>query len=109
MIVAHKGLAEFFTFQTKMDALPWQPEPEVPLESILRITHKLELTDFRRNLAPDSLIHVKKVGVQYYAITESLYQQFVYFANFNKDTLALNLIYSNDNPYRVRPKFVKRN
>lgn len=108
LLVMHKGIAEYFTYSTKIDALPWQPEPEVPMDSILRITHKLEWIDFRRNLPTDSLTLIKKVGVQYYILPERLYQQFVYNANFNKDTLALDLIYSNDNPYRLRPKFVKR-
>ena len=108
LVIAHKALAEYFTFTTGKDALPWQADPEIPMDSIVRISADIERWEFKTYLDTGEFKQVVPLGLNYSLLPESLWQTFIRKVPPD-DTCLMQRVRSWQNPWRVRPAFIQRN
>ncbi len=107
IVVAHKGLAEYFTFTSGIDALPWQPESKYPIDKTWRISSGISLSGFRYYFKEDVTDSINKIGIDYFLLPESLWQRFIRQVKLKDDLNLMQIVYSDKNPYRVRPDYLK--
>lgn len=108
IIVAHKGLAEYFTFTTGIDALPWQPESKYTIDKTWRITSGISLNDFKYYFKEDLNDSIKKIGIDYFLVSEIWWQKFINKVKKSDDLDLLKTIYSDKNPYKIRPDYLMK-
>jgi len=108
IIIAHKGLAEYFTFTTGIDALPWQPESKYLIEKTWRISSGISINEFNYYLTTEVTDSIKKVGIDYFLLTESLWQRFIILIKQRDDFNLMKTVYSDRNPYKVRPAYLMK-
>jgi len=101
LIICHNALAEFYTFSTGADALPWQPEYPVDSTRLWRLAAGISPQLLKYYVANEQPVVV--VGPQYSLLPESLWQRAIRRATAIQDTAFLNIARSWYNPYRVRP------
>jgi len=106
IIVAHKGLAEYFTFITGIDALPWQPESKYTIEKTWRISSGISFSDFRYYLKEEETDSIKKVGIDYFLLHETLWQRFIAKIKQNDEMNLMKTVCSDQNPYKLRPAYL---
>jgi hypothetical protein len=101
LLICHNALAEFYTFTTGADALPWQPEYEIKPGQLWRLS---------ANVLPQTLryytgnaLEIKVINQQYSLLPESLWQQVLQKAAIEQDTILLNNAHSWYNPHKIRP------
>jgi len=108
IIIAHKGLAEFFTYSTGMDALAWQPESRFSLEKTWRISSGISMSDYKFYLNQELTDSIKKVGIDYFLLPETIWQEFVNYVEENDALQLTNIVRSEKNPYKIRPAYLKK-
>ncbi len=109
LLILHKSFAEYFTFKTKIDALPWLPEQrlkeEILEENLYRLATHIRKEEFEYYLKNKNKI--KRLGLNYFLLKENDYQKMLLFAQNEKDTLLIKRMTNhNYNPSRVRPLFL---
>lgn len=107
LVIAHKGLAEFFTYTQQIDAMPWQPEPGMDTGTMMRISSKVEYPQFAMHLDSSAMDSIHPLGVSYFLLPERIWQTFRSRID-PKDSLLMQAVYSWQNPYRVRPDYITR-
>jgi len=104
LIIAHKSLAEFFTYSTGIDAMPWIPDYIIDDAKLWRIAvlPYPQLFTYYIKSVPTHLIS------NYYYISESQWQLFIkqLKQNENADLVKAHLTWHN--PNEVRPDFLKK-
>lgn len=113
LLILHKSFAEYFTFRTEIDALPWLPEPalkeEISDENLYRLATHIRKEEFEYYLK-DTLRNenkVKRLGLNYFLLKETDYQKMLKKAEQENDTLLIERMTNhNYNPSRVRPLFL---
>ncbi len=108
IVVAHKGLAEYFTFKTGIDVLPWQPENKYAIEKTWRITYGISLNDFKFYFNENLNDSIKKLGIDYFILPETKWQKFKNLVKENDELDLLKTIYSDKNPYKIRPAYLMK-
>lgn len=111
LLILHKSFAEYFTFRTKIDALPWLPESalkmEISEENIYRLATHIRKEEFEYYLEKQTYKKTKRLGLNYFLLKESDYQKMLKKVQYQNDTLLLQrMINHNYNPSRVRPLFL---
>ncbi len=106
LIIAHNALAEYYTFTTGQDAMPWRPEYEIAPDRLWRIVADVRRSEMTRYLHPDD--ELIQLGVRYFLVQESAWQQLIARATAEQDDYLLERIYSWRNPHRLRPAFLLR-
>ena len=74
LLIAHKSLAEYFTFTTGKDALPWIPEYPIDEKKLWRVAADLNPNVYRYYLPDASL---SALSSNYYLVREDEWQQFL--------------------------------
>ncbi len=108
LVIAHNALAEYFTFTTGVDALPWQPEYEIEDEKLWRIVADVRLPLFRSYLNEKDFKSIQRIGVQYFLMKESVWQEFKNKLLENKESEILEQINTWRNPHKIRPSYLTR-
>mgnify|MGYP003691815505 CR=1 FL=1 len=110
LLIAHKGLAEYLTFETGFDILPWQAEYSVDTTRFYRITSGIFPMEFRYYLNNQDESFVQELSLQYHLVREDVWQKFAKAVKAeNEDQELLGRIYSWENPYQQRPQYLQRN
>lgn len=108
LVIAHKALAEFFTFNTGIDALPWKAEAEVDKSKIRRLAYGVTEKDLKFYLkGVDSLFY--KISSEYIFVDETIWQKFVEEVEASDDEYLKSIVKSWENPYKQRPQYLLRN
>lgn len=108
LVIAHKSLAEYFTFTTSIDALPWIPEYDIRKDQLWRIAADLPPYARRQLGEYAEEAEIQLVGPGYVLLLEKSWQQF-YAATKENDPVLWNEINSWHNPARVRPSYLLKN
>lgn len=108
LLIAHKGLAEFVTWQTRMDVLPWLPEYAVPEADLWRIAWGISPMEYRYYLDPAAYKQIREIGLDYALLPESAWQLFVKKASADGDAELLARVNSWENPSEIRPTYLLR-
>jgi hypothetical protein len=104
LIIAHKSLAEFFTYSTGIDAMPWLPDYRIEESKLWRIAF----------LPYDQLyVHYTKstptpLGGKYYYVSESQWQSYLAQLRKNESADLVDAHLTWQNPNEVRPEFLRK-
>jgi hypothetical protein len=107
LLIAHKALAEYLTYSTGKDVLPWVPEYEVENEKLFRI-----VTDFG---SKEYDYYARKIGISkslkltpnYFLVKESDWQQVYNEIEANEPDL-FEYLNTWKNPHLIRPAFLRK-
>lgn len=103
LVIAHNALAEYFTFTTGTDAMPWAPEYEVDSSRLLRITAGIKLQTLRYYAGSEKEALVQSLGYVYCILPEYVWQAILQQAKIANDELLLSKAENWRNPSQVRP------
>jgi hypothetical protein len=105
LVIAHKALAEYFTFSEGLDAMPWNPDEGSLNDTIARISCGIEKWEFASYLDSSQLESIREIGLQYSVLPESVWEEF-----FKKvpvsDSSLYGKLHSWENPWQCRPSFI---
>ena len=106
LLIAHKSLAEYFTFYSRIDVLPWLPEYPIEKEKLWRIATVLNANEFQY-LVPTAQCH--RLSSNYYLIREDQWQLFLSRLEEASGKEALTPFLTWKNPHQVRPFYLLKN
>jgi hypothetical protein len=102
LVIAHNALAEFFTFTSGIDAMPWLPEYPLDSSQLWRIATGTRLQTLRYHAGAEASA-VEALGYQYFLLPEYVWQAAIKRAKAEGDELFLAEIADWRNPSRIRP------
>lgn len=108
LVIAHNAMAEFFTFTTGIDAMPWLPEYAVDSSRQWRLATGMRLQTLKYYAGPGNDTRVMAVGFQYYLLPEYVWQVALQRAKFEKDEVFLAETADWRNPSQLRPGWLLR-
>lgn len=108
LVIAHKALAEFFTFQTGIDAMPWLPEYSVDTMRLWRIAAGIHPPTLRYYARADEKTPLVPLGGGYLWLPESCWQRALAAAAREGDQDFLRNAHSWLNPDQQRPAWLLR-
>lgn len=108
LVIMHKGLAEYFTFTTGLDAMPWQTDEDIDSARVMRVSCNIENMEFKRLLEPSEMQQVLRMGLQYYLMPEKVWRAFTAKAIIENEGDLISRIRSVENPWQLRPGFITR-
>lgn len=105
LIIAHKSLAEFITFDSGIDAMPWIPEYEIPVDKLYRVAYLPfpKLFSFYVQVSPDNL------GGNYYYVKNSDWDLFMERLEEKESEDLYNRYIDWKNPNSIRPDYLLKN
>ena len=106
LIIAHNALAEYFTFHTRIDAMPWLPEYQMNEDKLWRIATGLRYSQLRHYLTDQELEESHRLTVRYYLIKEKYWQKMLKRIHEENDQDLLEKLNTWQNPSRIRPAFL---
>lgn len=106
LVIAHNALAEYFTFTTEIDALPWNPEYEILPTKLWRIATDIRQSEMGYYLSENELQQVHKIGIRYFLLPDYLWQKILQKATTAGDDFLLKKLNTWRNPHRIRPAFL---
>ncbi|MGB0522303.1 MAG: hypothetical protein ACPGJS_05055 [Flammeovirgaceae bacterium] len=106
LVIAHKSLAELFTFSSGIDALPWIPEYQIEKERLWRIATDLNRNQFEFYLPESQLF---PLSANYYLVREDQWQKFLQALQADGETETLTHLNSWKNPHQIRPYYLLKN
>lgn len=106
LFIAHNALAEYFTFTTGVDAMPWLPEYAVDSNKLWRIAAGVHGQTLRYFSGTENGQKIKNLGGGYFLLPEYVWQNALLKAKLEKDEYFLKTAESWLNPYRMRPAFL---
>ena len=106
LFIAHNALAEYFTFTTGIDAMPWQPEYAVDSSRLWRIAVGVQGQNLRYFVGAENVLKIKNLGGGYFLLPEYVWQSALKNARAEQDDYFLKTAESWLNPYRIRPAFL---
>ncbi len=109
LVIAHNGLAEFFTFTTGVDAMPWLPEYTIDSVRLWRIADGMHLPTVRYFAGADRAARVQALSSNYCLLPESVWQHALVQARIEGDSVYMTAATSWVNPHRQRPEWLLRN
>lgn len=107
LIIVHKGFAEYLTFYTGIDALPWQVEYKVNSEKLWRIVHKIDYQYFVYHLKDSP--NYQRLSFDYTLIREDFWQELVKKMENENDKMYLEHTKKWYNPHVIRPQYLLKN
>lgn len=99
LIVTHRGLAEFITFNIDKDAMPWRADYFIPDSNYLRLAY---IPKSKMVSLPDAV--VQEISLNYYLLPESSWQATLKGLSINDQAYLTTW----KNPQEVRPSFFKK-
>jgi hypothetical protein len=102
LVIAHNALAEFFTFTSGIDAMPWLPEYPVDSSRLWRIATGTRLQTLRYYAGTEASA-IETPGYQYFLLPEYVWQHAIKRAKDENDELFLAETADWRNPSRPRP------
>ncbi len=106
LVISHNALAEYFTFTTGIDAMPWNPEYEIETTKLWRIATDIRASEMQYYLNEDDMESVHKIGIRYFLMPEYLWQKILSEATKKGDDFLLEKLNTWRNPHRIRPGFL---
>lgn len=106
LFICHSPLAEVITFHQGIDALPWLPEYAVPDSALWRIAADIDTEEVRYYLGNEAEWY--PLSDYYLLLKESDWEIIRQKSEDANDEYLLNRIYSDQNPYKIRPDFLLR-
>lgn len=106
LFIAHNALAEYFTFSTGTDAMPWLPEYQVDSNRLWRIAAGVHGQTLRYFAGTENALKIKDLGGRYFLLPEYVWQSALKNARKEDDTYFLQTAESWLNPHRIRPAFL---
>lgn len=103
LIIAQNGLAEFFTFTTGTDAMPWLPEYAIDSSRLWRIAAEISPQTVRYYAGTAYENEIKPIGYRYVLLPEYVWQVALNRARQEKDEGFLADAGNWRNPSRIRP------
>ena len=108
LVIAHNALAEYFTFSTGTDAMPWLPEYAIDSSWLWRIAAGVRLPTLQYFSGEENAGKIKNLGGNYYLMPEYVWQQAVVKARTEQDADFLEVVESWRNPWKMRPGWLLR-
>ncbi|MBX2889337.1 MAG: hypothetical protein KF734_00260 [Saprospiraceae bacterium] len=105
LVIAHNALAEFFTYTTGADAMPWLPEYEADSLRLWRIATGASLQMLRYYAGANSGT-IKPLGYGYFMLPEYVWQVARRRAEEEQDEYFLTETADWRNPSRIRPSWL---
>ncbi len=106
LFIAHNALAEYFTFTTGTDAMPWLPEYTVDSSKLWRIAAGVQGQTLRYFAGSENAVKIKNLGGGYFLLPEFVWQSALKNARAEGDEYFLETAESWLNPHRIRPAFL---
>jgi hypothetical protein len=106
LLICHKSLAEYFTFTTGIDALPWLPEYEIQAEKLWRVATDIPNRKIQQYLTQSNQQKTKKLSIGYYLIREDSWQAFLNKLQKNRELETLHQLETWRNPNKMRPSYL---
>ncbi len=103
LIIAHNALAEFYTFTTGTDAMPWLPEYDVDSSRLWRIAADVPLQTVRYYAGAGYEPAIRPLGYRYILLPEYVWKAALDRAKQENDTAFLADAHSWRNPSHIRP------
>jgi hypothetical protein len=103
LVIAHNALAEYFTFTTGIDAMPWLPEYAIDSSKLWRLAAGVRLETLRYYAADTLQQTVLPVAPGYFLLREQHWQQALSAARQAEDSLFLRQAMDWKNPHTQRP------
>lgn len=105
LVIAHNALAEYITFATPIEAMPWLPEYAISEPKLWRIAQGISDREARYVLG-NSDADVVAVGPGYILLLESNWQKILQTARNAGDEALLSKIDHWRNPSKIRPQYL---
>jgi len=106
LFIAHNALAEYFTFTTGTDAMPWLPEYTIDSTKLWRIAAGVHGQTLRYFAGAEGALKIKDLGGRYFLLPEYVWQSALKNARKEGDAYFLQTAESWLNPHRFRPAFL---
>ena len=107
LLIAHNALAEYFTYTTKIDAMPWLPEYELDSTALWRIAADVRAPLINHYLSEAEKTNTFRLALRYYLIREDTWQKML--ATIKEEDLAsYQELFTWRNPHRLRPNYLLR-
>ncbi len=103
LVIAHNALAEYFTFTTDVDAMPWLPEYAIDSARLWRMAGGMHLPTVRYFAGAGQAARVQPLSTGYCLLPEWVWQRSLAQARIEGDSVYLALATSWLNPGRERP------
>ena len=108
LVIAHNALAEFFTFTTNIDAMPWLPEYALDSSRLWRIATGIQLQSLKYYAGKDYATTIEPLGFRYYLLPEYAWQAALRQAKSENDDVFLADTGDWRNPSKQRPVWLLR-
>jgi hypothetical protein len=109
LIIAHKCLAEYISYSTGIDAIPWVPEYEIKKNRLWRIVHGLKAKTARYYSGDENSIYVEELTPNYILIRDDVWKNCLLKMKVDDLDLYEEIIADWMNPQKVRPAFLIKN
>ncbi|MFN6946278.1 MAG: hypothetical protein ACK4ND_15115 [Cytophagaceae bacterium] len=106
LLIGHKALAEYVTFRTGIDVLPWIPEYEIEVDALWRIATGLRKKTVEFYLGKDTDIY--ELSPSYILLREDKWQELLRYIEEDDPELYEDLC-TWKNPYEIRPAYLLKN
>jgi hypothetical protein len=106
LLICHKSLAEYFTFTTGIDALPWLPEYKIEKQKLWRVASDIPNHKIQQYLTQSNQQKTKKLSTGYHLVREDIWQLFLVELQKNNETELLYQLETWKNPNRIRPSYL---
>lgn len=108
LVVAHKGLAEFYAFTTGVDAMSWLPEPNFDKTRVWRIAADVEPFEIVAVLGDSASPAPEQLNLSYVLVREDVWQALMQRVSEGEDEELKGRVFSWQNPSAMRPNFLMR-
>jgi hypothetical protein len=109
LIIGHKSLAEFITYKTEIDVIPWIPEYKIEPEKLWRIATDIRYQEIKYYLDKDDLIFVDRLDMNYILIREDIWQKFLQnIVKKDNDVELIEHLQTWKNPFKIRPEYLSK-
>ena len=108
LVIAHNALAEYYTFTTGFDAMPWIPEYTIDSTRLWRIATGVRLETLQYYVGEKHRGMVFPLDGGYVLLRESDWQTAIIRAQKEDDQVFINAANSWRNPHKMRPGWLLR-
>ena len=108
LVIAHNALAEYFTYSTGTDAMPWLPEYAIDSTRLWRIAAGIHEPTLQYFSGKENVGRIKNLGGNYYLLPEYVWQQVLHRARAEQDLDFILVAESWRNPWNMRPGWLLR-
>ena len=109
LVIAHNALAEYFTFTSGFDAMPWLPEYQIPEDRLWRIATDIRFSEFQALMPPEKEDQVYRLSVNYFLVQEDLWQKVLGKLKQESDDALFQHLNTWRNPHKIRPAYLLKN